>query len=430
MNTSYMEALTKDINVGQFKDRDTILEMIEDSVTSEIMGQKVGQTDNLRMKQITQVNEVLAAHLNNGSISQETADTIRNSLQYNLSDTLQSSISSKKITAETIGIHVGQTAEEMLAAAEEYRKNYDEFLSGMSYPSYSNKDRTIELGQKLDIFPSDADELLDISAINDYMAEAQDTYKRAGIDTSTARIGLSSGLELGSSFNDALGTGDFSDLLLTDRTEEMVRNVAPEFLDNHNEARKAMQQRLTSMTTTGGVFSSAIEDVASTIEPLGREASDQLSEITRRSAQNSAYNKLVEESKVTNTLKDSLGRTMGSSAFKAGAGAVAGWMLMSAIKKAPTPEGEEAEQEATAMEVAPAAMLTSPTARVTPLGENITLNISGRGRVDNQEIAGIINQQLSEQTQSYMDMNLTQSDNTQTLDSRFYEEKISQALGL
>lgn len=430
INQSYMQALTEDINVGQFKNRDTILEMIEDNVTSEIIGQKVGQTDNLRMKQLTQVNEVLESHLNNGSIAQDTADRIRNSLQYNLSDTLQSSISSKKITAETIGIHAGQTQEEMLSAAEAYRRNYDEFLSGMNYPSYSKKDRTIELGQQLDIFSSNTDELLDISNMYDYMAETQDIYKRAGIDTSTARIGLSSGLELGSSFNDALGTGDFGNLLLTDRTEEMVRNVAPEFLDQHNEARRAMQQRLASMTTTGGVFSSAVEDVASTIEPLGREASDQLSEITRRSAQNSAYNKLLEESKVTNTLKDSLGRTMGSSAFRAGAGAMAGWMLVSAIKKAPTPEGEEAEQEATAMEVAPAAMLTSPTARVTPLGENITLNISGRGRVDNQEIAGIINQQLSEQTQSYMDMNLTQSDNTQTLDSRFYEEKISQALGL
>lgn len=120
---------------------------------------------------------------------------------------------------------------------------------------------------------------------------------------------------------------------------------------------------------------------------------------------------------------------LGSAPAAAGAGFAAMWLIGSAIKGGPTPEGNEAQQEATPVEVNPAALLTSPTARVTPRGENIRLNVSGNGNVDQETISGIINQQVSSMTGVPMNMNVNITDNTQALDRSFYEKTMNSLLG-
>ena len=139
---------------------------------------------------------------------------------------------------------------------------------------------------------------------------------------------------------------------------------------------------------------------------------------------------ISQQSSLSDIFKTGIGNTVNSSYFKLGAGLAAGWVLSSAIKGGPTPEGNEAQQEASFVEVAPAALLTSPTARVTPRGENITMQISGKGNVDPEEIAGIVNEGLIQQTSMQMDMNIYQTDNTQKLDNSFYENQLSRVLGL
>ena len=105
-------------------------------------------------------------------------------------------------------------------------------------------------------------------------------------------------------------------------------------------------------------------------------------------------------------------------------------MLGSAIKGGPTPEGNEAQQEATPVEVNPAALLTSPTARVTPnRGENIRLSVSGSGNVSEADVSGLINREIAGMTGMQMNMNINVTDNTQTLDKSFYEQAINRALG-
>lgn len=148
-------------------------------------------------------------------------------------------------------------------------------------------------------------------------------------------------------------------------------------------------------------------------------------------AQKSTLERKVQSGNQTFQALQNIGRGVTSStAFKVGAGAASIWALSAAVRKGPTPEGEEAEQEATAAEIDPSALLTTPTARVTPNAENIQLNISGRGNIDQEVLAGVVNREISGMTGTPMDMNIRTTDNVQKLDNRFFESKINKVLGI
>ena len=104
---------------------------------------------------------------------------------------------------------------------------------------------------------------------------------------------------------------------------------------------------------------------------------------------------------------------------------------MSALmRKAPTPEGNEARQEASQVEVNPSSLLTSPTARVKSNGEAINLKINATGNMDHNDIAGIVNNQIGMMTGVPMNVNMNVHDNTNKLDKSWYEQAVSSALGL
>ena len=319
-----------------------------------------------------------------------------------------------------MGITQDMPREEMLKATENYAAGFDEFLENLRRPSHRNIDKTVELARQYDLAPA---ELLDeFGGVLGEIADAHDTLQQLNIDSSTVSLGISSGT-YGKKFTEAAARGQFSDFLLTDTTRKYVEENLPDMLEAHDAAREATSQRIASS------FSSqkATRSATSRLSDVATEGLEELGDIANKSR---AYRKLGESGAVSDTLQAGLRRTMQSPLFVATAGLAAGWILSAAVREGPTPEGNEAQQEATPVEVAPAMLLTSPTARVTPRGENITMNISGSGNVDNEEIIGIINQQLQQQTSIGLDMNVYQTDNLTKLDSSFYEQKISNALGL
>lgn len=170
-----------------------------------------------------------------------------------------------------------------------------------------------------------------------------------------------------------------------------------------------------SSTSTTAISSSIIEslDFAEGLQDMNRTGSKVYS-------QNQAFNQA----------KSFISTTANSSAFQLGAGAAAMWMISSALRDGPTPEGNEAQQEASAEEVNPTALLTSPTARVTPNTENINLSISGVGNVSETALAGMVNNQVNGMIGSQMDMNINITDNTRRLDRSFYEQQVNSVLGL
>ena len=140
--------------------------------------------------------------------------------------------------------------------------------------------------------------------------------------------------------------------------------------------------------------------------------------------------RVTSQNEAFNTAKSFISSTANSTAFKVGAGAAAMWMISSSLRDGPTPEGNEAQQEASQAEVNPSALLTSPTARVTPNAENVSLMISGRGNIDQSAVAGLINNEINGMIGSQMEMNVNVTDNTRRLDRSFYEKQVNSVLGI
>ena len=193
------------------------------------------------------------------------------------------------------------------------------------------------------------------------------------------------------------------------------------------------ERALTSFSETGQrvgkEFATLYKTGGRSIESLMGNAKEQIAELTESNFLSRAE-KRSKTSAMVDMLADVGASVSSSRATAVGLGFGAAWMLGSAIKGGPTPEGNEAQQEATPVEVNPAALLTSPTARVTPnRGENIRLSVSGSGNVSEADVSGLINQEITGMTGMQMNMNINVTDNTQTLDKSFYEQAINRALG-
>lgn len=145
---------------------------------------------------------------------------------------------------------------------------------------------------------------------------------------------------------------------------------------------------------------------------------------------NQTARRVTSQNEAFNTAKSFVSSTANSTAFKVGAGAAAMWMISSSLRDGPTPEGNEAQQEASQAEVNPSALLTSPTARVTPNAENVNLMISGRGNIDQSAVAGLVNNQINGMIGTQMEMNVNVTDNTRRLDRSFYEKQVNSVLGI
>ena len=209
---------------------------------------------------------------------------------------------------------------------------------------------------------------------------------------------------------------------------EQVKKFAEGILEPAEYERALTSFRETGQRV-GSEFATLYKTGGRSIESLMGNAKEQIAELTENSFLSRAE-KRSKTSAMVDMLADVGASVSSSRATAVGLGFGAAWMLGSAIKGGPTPEGNEAQQEATPVEVNPAALLTSPTARVTPnRGENIRLSVSGSGNVSEADVSGLINQEISGMTGMQMNMNINVTDNTQTLDRSFYEQAINRALG-
>lgn len=188
---------------------------------------------------------------------------------------------------------------------------------------------------------------------------------------------------------------------------------APKVMENVVENYERINERVKNQTTDFQISDNLIKQLS--------QAKQASSHGDRIRSQSGMYNQIM----------DAGSTLVKSSKFQVGAGVAAAWMVSRAVRKGPTPEGNEAEMEAaTPQEIAPSQLLTSPTARVTPGAEGVNLNINGYGNVGEQEIAGIVNNEIAQMTGRPMEMNINVSDNTAKLDNRFYEQSVNKAFGM
>lgn len=120
----------------------------------------------------------------------------------------------------------------------------------------------------------------------------------------------------------------------------------------------------------------------------------------------------------------------GAMAGAVGVSFAAMWGMSSLMRSGPTPEGMREEQQmASAAEVNPSSLLTSPTARVTPNSEAVNLRIEAKGNMDHNELAGMVNGQIQAQTGVPLNMQMNVQDNRSNIDEQYIQQIVAQAVG-
>lgn len=218
----------------------------------------------------------------------------------------------------------------------------------------------------------------------------------------------------------------------TTNVENLVGELYGEGSDvaaNYKSAQSSLRERVAS---NFGIRLTQAAESAGSADPFRQTMDSQVELMGSLVKESIEKKKHVQSASVSEQLMKMGERVAGSDSFRMGAGMAAMWMVSSAIKRGPTPEGNEAQQEggmAAPEEVDPSRLLTSPTARVTPNTETVRLQISGTGNVDQDMVAGVVNSTVNQMTGMPMQMHMDITDNTQKLDRKFYEQTVNNALG-
>jgi uncharacterized protein YaaR (DUF327 family) len=128
--------------------------------------------------------------------------------------------------------------------------------------------------------------------------------------------------------------------------------------------------------------------------------------------------------------KMKLGTPAAGSMAAGAVGFAAMWAATSLFKSAPTPEGMR-EQQATAAPAAPMdSLLTGPTARVTPNGEMINLQINAKhaGNMSHADVSRLVSQELQAQHGAQHNITTNVNDNSQNIDHKWVQDLVANAM--
>lgn len=406
-----------------FRPRDTIESDALFKTATIQAGKGIGMVDNTVVGGRNLLYYAASTALDNGNIDLPTFKSMLGNYDAQGNILIQKLISAKKVTEEAINYDPTNTTADNMAAAMDYLDRTLGLSSSIKNIQQADVAGVVEALGKNGII--NAKNVEDVTA----MSEALTSLAYANQATK----------DLGGMHNpafDVRSAGKSDSKLLSYLSEqpqsllgtETVRHMAAKQLEGEQLA--AAEEAFTATDRgVGQRFGTLVKTKGQSIEELMNSSKKQIAELADTNF-NARATKKSKTSAMVNMLSGVGSAFTDSSATHMGMGFGAAWMIGSAIKGGPTPEGAEAQQEATPVEVNPAALLTSPTARVTPnKGENIRLRVSGSGNVDESTVSGLINQQVAGMTGMQMNMNVNVTDNTQTLDKSFYEQAINQALG-
>lgn len=419
-------------DASNFKYQDGLESFVKNFVVGKQKAEFIGQTDNMLTagRQITTA-AYMAAH-EAGFIDDKQYNYALNTFDQSMDTLMQSLISAKKVTSGAIGID--DIVENGMYNADDYAQAITQSIGYMNTATgIVDNLRDINLGnvedtinkalQNKNIGADDvasAREALTIFAISN---EANVAGGFGGMRGASVELGRSSG-STDPHFMKSLASGDFSGIMHNPVTDTFAENLLTgDKLQAYKDHGKVASESIAA--NTARIIKRSEGDFG-----ISEAAENQMRALFELSGSNKKMRHLEQVESISGALKGAFKSTASSTPFKVGAGFAAMWMVGSAIKGGPTPEGNEAQQEATPVEVAPSALLTSPTARVKPRGEQMQLNISGSGNVDQNMLAGIINEQISTQTGVPMQMNINTTDNLSSLNNQFYEQTISRILGV
>ena len=416
-----------------FQERTSELDETLNIVAKRQAGAGIGMSDNAMVASRDMMHYVYSQALKQKQIGADEYNHIMNSYDEVGNLFVQNFIDAKKANVENMGIDMdfldglkgGEKIDYLMGKASSFMDTQSAIPGAIKNLSVSGVDGLMEQMQAIDAIPKGKEDLFR-TGFTSFAQANEATAHRGSLRNDAFNFGRSSGDSSGNLYealrdrpNTILGTDNVehyvSQLSGVGEDAEVAKNYyASRKMENETIVQNLMHMRKKANGGQNG-FSDAADQQFSRMSDIFQT--------TRNLKDN------VTAGNMFDGLRNQAGKMLGSAPAAAGAGFAAMWLVGSAIKGGPTPEGNEAQQEATPVEVNPAALLTSPTARVTPRGENIRLNVSGNGNVDQETISGIINQQVSSMTGVPMNMNVNITDNTQALDRSFYEKTMNSLLG-
>ena len=420
-------ALTDTKNVNQFKYYDDQVTFLQEYLTSYQRAYQIGGVSNttFSLRQGTQL--VHQSALDAGVIDKDQYKLMTDNFETHVSGFEQGMISAKKVTPEALGVDFDtlnklsreEQTEYLLDLGHRFTKERADFQYGLLSSNLGNVEHNVQ--EMLRLGFADSEEGAH-SFITD-IARANETLGESGLEgfyNASFTVGKSTG-DINERFVNELASGNYHKLAETDATNAYVKglDIEPEWQASNKLKRNTIASTYERISKRNPAA-----------DALNNAQTSQVQDLFERAESNRIVRSLQDSESIGNILRDGLSGVMDSTGFKVGAGLGAMFLVGSMLKRAPTPEGNEAQQEATPVEVAPAAMLTSPTARVTPNSENVHLSIQGQGNADQELVAGLINSYVSQQSGVPFQMNINLSDNTQKLDKNFYENTLSSILGI
>ena len=412
--------------------------------TEDIMSVNVGALYNPIVSQRTAIDSFAAAQ-GIDAPGTEAFDRVREIMQRTTEEysvLQQSAISRKKIGPEEIVSFMG--LDSSYGTPDGFQKLHEEGLLQDTLTSFVDKRnqlpgkvrniRPTTVGdlmkdlESLSIFDfgdddaarkSVQEDFLEVAYINEYLA----TTPIGGFDNKFYNMGMSSGDDALTDFSQTFMEAPQT-IPLTPQTEEMA-NVLFEGQDDLIEGWKTTQKNIMSDTDTYNRIREGVTGGTNT--GASKTILDQLDDIKFKETTGKSRSG---RSITAENFSRGFSNITRSKVTQAAAGITAAWVVGRALAKGPTPEGNEAQQEeATAEEVAPSQLLTSPTARVQSGAEGVDLTVSASGNMDEIEVAGIINNEIASMTGTPMNMNVNVTDNTAQLDSKYFERVINRTFG-
>lgn len=391
--------------------------------------ESIGSLDNLGHRLATAGEEYSNALQNNGTWDAHQAANFNAQVD----DVRYNWLSQNAIGVKHINTDTGATSAELKAQSIERSESINELSQAMNSLEYGNEKSTEDFKKIFqqaigsDIEDEELNNIVDtVTPLSEFtkMNGNQD-----GLDS--AALKMQSGGTLKEGYEQAGFQSTASKNLLTSQGKGEIVERSEEQMQNW--AQKVHQKGKGS--------------VHKTLEEVGEAATDNMSPKNFNTESfsdmgdalnNSSYlRESVEDFNKNsgtrmNSMKEGIGKTV-KGALPA-AGLFAGiWATSALFRKSPTPEGNEAQQEqseASNVEVNPSALLSSPTARVRSNGEAINLNVQAEGNgVSEQDVAAMVNQQVSYMTGTSMEMNVNVQDNTAEFNDEYYDGIINKAMG-
>lgn len=428
-----MQQENRELIGKNFKPHNTAEDEIQ-SAFSNVNKSSIGQIDNVRDRYQQSINTLKKAADSNPSTQNLITEEARNDFEKFFANLSQDNISAKK--TDLAKRFPGMTGAELEAKAIEANEALDATINSIRNIRIEKGEvhgvqRTKESLMKMGIVSDENDELLqqldriapDIARVNqneEYLGKLS-AYSGQGTSNSD-RI-----KEAKSASNVPLNKVKYDYTAGTKNEQDAIRKATMERTENIIENLEASK----GVNVTTDVFSKAKVNKVIRSHEMGETMDVGMDIFTsqKKRAINQMYN--TGDNAVQKTKKAF--KDVADSSFAKGTVAFASvWAASALFRKAPTPEGNEAQQEATPQQVNPSALLTSPTARVAQNNESINLSISATGdaNTDHNEVAAIVQNQIAAMTGTQMGMNINVSDNTTSLSTKWYQDKISSVFGV